>query len=263
MRLSISNICWQADEDAVMYALMQESGFCGLEIAPTRIFSYKPYDRLVDAGIWADGLKEKYGLDVSSMQSIWYGRTEKLFGTARERQILLDYTKRAVDFAQAVRCANLVFGAPRNRVVPDGADEGDAVDFFKEIGRYALDHSTVIAMEANPPIYATNYINDTLSALELIRQVDSPGFMLNLDIGTMLSNQESIQQLVGNVRFIHHVHISEPGLGLIQHRQLHKSLKSVLEEEDYRGYISIEMGRAETLSQIKDAMKYILEVFGG
>ena len=122
MRLSISNICWQADEDAVMYALMQESGFCGLEIAPTRIFSHKPYDRLVDAGIWADGLKEKYGLDISSMQSIWYGRTEKLFGTARERQILLDYTKRAVDFAQAVRCANLVFGAPRNRVVPDGAD---------------------------------------------------------------------------------------------------------------------------------------------
>lgn len=54
-----------------------------------------------------------------SMQSIWYGRTEKLFGTEEERNLLLDYTKSAVDFAAAIGCKNLVFGCPKNRCIPE------------------------------------------------------------------------------------------------------------------------------------------------
>ena len=70
----------------------------------------------------------------------------------------------------------------------------------------------MIGMEANPTIYNTNYINDTRSAIELIQKVDSAGFKLNLDVGTMIYNQESVDDIVGSVRLINHVHISEPGL---------------------------------------------------
>ena len=45
-------------------------------------------------------------------------------------------------------------------------------------------------MEANPAIYNTNYINTTQEALDLIREVGSDGFRLNLDVGTMLENGE-------------------------------------------------------------------------
>ena len=37
-QLAISNIAWQKDEDAPVYAAMQQAGFTGLELAPTRIF---------------------------------------------------------------------------------------------------------------------------------------------------------------------------------------------------------------------------------
>ena len=50
-------------------------------------------------------------------------------------------------------------------------------------------------MEANPPIYHTNFINDTQSAIELIEIVNSKGFRLNLDVGTMIENQESVSTL--------------------------------------------------------------------
>lgn len=99
---------------------------------------------------------------------------------------MLDYTKKAIDFAAAIGCKNLVFGCPRNRSLPAGADESVAVAFFKELGEYAYSKGTAIGMEANPPIYNTNYINDTKSALELIEQVDSKGFKLNLDVGTRI-----------------------------------------------------------------------------
>ena len=39
------------------------------------------------------------------MQSIWFGRQERLFGSEEEREILIDYTKKAVDFAVAIQCA--------------------------------------------------------------------------------------------------------------------------------------------------------------
>jgi sugar phosphate isomerase/epimerase len=89
-----------------------------------------------------------------------------------------------------------------------------------------MEKGTVIGMEANPPIYNTNYINDTLSALELIKEVNSEGFKLNLDIGTMIENKEPVDELVGNVNMINHVHISEPNLKPIEKMTLHRELKN-------------------------------------
>ena len=49
MKLSISNIAWSADQDEKVYGMMQQLGFTGLEIAPTRIFPEKPYEDLTKA----------------------------------------------------------------------------------------------------------------------------------------------------------------------------------------------------------------------
>jgi sugar phosphate isomerase/epimerase len=262
MKLSISNIGWAAEQDAQVYALMKKYGFTGLEIAPTRLFLEAPYEQLSRAAEWAAELQGQHGFTVPSMQSIWFGRQEKLFGTPAERKALLDYTKRAIDFASAIHCRNLVFGCPRNRNVPEGGNADLAIPFFQELGDYALAHGTVIGMEANPPIYHTNYINDTVAAFNLIQAVGSDGFRLNLDVGTMLHNEEAADILRGNVKFIHHVHISEPGLKPIEKRGLHRDLKNILAEEDYSGFISIEMGKPDDFTLLEDAMGYVQEIFG-
>lgn len=262
MKLSISNIGWLKEQDEAVYSLLKNYGFSGLEIAPTRIFPETPYENITVATAWANELMNQYGLSVPSMQSIWYGRQEKLFGTKGERSTLLEYTKKAVDFAAAVHCHNLVFGCPRNRCIPENADPMIGTQFFREIGNYAAGNGTVIGMEANPPIYNTNYINDTISAIELIEEVHSPGFLLNLDIGTMIQNKESVNELKGKVKLINHVHISEPRLKPIEKRILHKQLKEVLSAEGYHGYISIEMGKVDDIKMIGNALIYLKEAFG-
>lgn len=261
MKLSISNISWGCEQDNKIYQMMKNKGYTGLEIAPTRIFVDKPYEKTRRAKLWAIELKKQYGLVISSMQSIWYGRTEKLFGSREERQALLNYTPKAINFAEAIGCRNLVFGCPVNRNLPQGVEDGIAVDFFRELGEYAAAHGTVIGMEANPPIYHTNYVNNTSAALELIRQVDSRGFMLNLDVGTMIYNGEDVSKIAGNVQLINHVHISEPWLNPIEERKLHLELKKVLTEEGYEGFVSIEMGRAQELTVIEKSLDYIGRVF--
>lgn len=261
MKRSISNIAWQEHQDQAVYERMMEYGYDGLEIAPARIYPKDPYDRTKEIKIWAQELNNRYGFAISSMQSIWYGRQEQLFGSLSERQILLDYTKKAVDFAKACGCKNLVFGCPKNRVLPKGKDSGLAVSFFKEIGDYAAALGTVIGMEANPSLYHTNYMNYTMEVLDLIEQTGSAGFLLNLDVGTMLYNKESVDALKGRIHCISHVHISEPGLKLIQPQKIHRELYEILSKEQYQGYISIEMGKTNGMDELERTLKYVKEVF--
>ena len=260
-KLSISNIGWTKEQDQEVYYLMKKYGFSGLEIAPTRVFPEMPYDRLHEAKEWSAHLKQEYGFCVPSMQSIWYGRKEKIFGTEGEFHTLIKYTKRAIDFASVIGCRNLVFGCPGNRSIPEGTDPLIGIRFFREIGNYAALRGTVIGMEANPMIYNTNYINDTVSAFELIKQVNSEGFKLNLDVGTMIQNDEKADALVGRVHLIQHVHISEPWLKPIEERKLHQELKEVLSDEGYHGFISIEMGREVDLKILENKMVYVKGVF--
>lgn len=262
MKLSISNIAWDAEMDDDVYRLMNQYGFCGLEIAPTRIFPEQPYLRLGDAARWSRDLKSRYGFIVSSMQSIWFGRSEKIFGDLGARRTLIDYTKKAIDFASIIGCKNLVFGCPRNRIIPDNADINIALEFFKELGDYAKEKGTALSMEPNPPIYNTNFINYTSEAIDLIKEVSSDGFLLNLDIGTMIYNEEKIEILSENIKYIRHIHISEPGLNEIKEREIHKELKRILSIENYDGFVSIEMKRQDKITNIEGTMKYVRKIFG-
>ena len=71
-QLAISNIAWQKDDDETVYAAMQQAGFTGLELAPTRIFSEAPYENLTSALLFGGYLKNRWGFSVPSLQSIWY-----------------------------------------------------------------------------------------------------------------------------------------------------------------------------------------------
>ncbi|MDD3666705.1 MAG: sugar phosphate isomerase/epimerase [Bacteroidales bacterium] len=258
--MSISNIGWNAEDDYDIYKIMRENDFWGLEIAPTRVFQNSPYDKLNEAKKWSDILKREEGLEISSIQSIWYGRQEKLFGSLFERQALKNYTKKAIDFAALMGCKNLVFGCPKNRVIAENDNPNTAIEFFKELGDYAELKGTILSLEANPTIYNTNYINDTLSAIELVKNVNSKGFLLNLDTGTMIYNNETVGSLINNVKYINHVHISEPELKPIQRRNLHTDLISLLKQENYKRFISIEIGRQDDKNIIKNAIFYLNEV---
>lgn len=271
MKLAISNIAWTAERDRDMYAKLQQYGFDGLEIAPTRIFPQQPYEHKEEAADFAEQLKKNYGLSIPSMQSIWFGQTDNIFAGEEARQRLLDYTKQAILFAEAIQCNNLVFGCPRNRNIPETQTKAEylayyetAVNFFSELAVFSQQHNTVLAMEANPPIYNTNFINGTNDALDIVRTVNHPGFAINLDIGTMIHNEEDVKSidLEHMLPYVNHIHISEPGLKPIERRKLHQEVRDVLQDFDYQKYVSIEMGKQDDASMVDGCIQYILQLFG-
>ena len=262
MNLAVSNIAWDASVDEAMYQNLRNLGYKGLEIAPSRIFPHQPYDNLLGAALWQKNLREKYSLTVPSMQSIWYGRSEKLFGSEEEMAALFNYTKKAIDFANVIFCRNLVFGCPKNRILQKPEDYKLGIEFFVKIADYGESVGAFIGLEANPAIYGTNYINTTDDALKLLREVDKAYFRLNLDVGTMIANEENPEILAGNVALISHVHISEPYLKPIKKRQIHKELAELLYSERYDGFVSVEMGKVDDVTEICRVLEYVRGIFG-
>lgn len=261
MKLSISNLAWNEDNDTVVYDWMQKLEYQGLEIAPTRLFKANPYDCLDEAKKFMEFLKTTYNLDIVSMQSIWYGKKQSIFGTCEERNYLLEYTKKAIIFAENIKCPNIVFGCPKNRIIKEPEQIEVAIGFFDELGKYALEHNTVIALEPNPRIYNTNFINTTREAIEFCKLVCNKGIKVNFDFGSVLENNENFCFGKSEMQLINHIHISEPYLKVIKKRELHKELKKILLKNDYNGFISIEMNSDLDLRKLKETMKYVKEVF--
>ena len=158
----------------------------------------------------------------------------------------------------AINCKNLVFGCPRNRIVNDiEKDYKIASEFFKEIGDYCLSKDVYFAIEPNPEIYNTNFIITTLEAINLVKELNNPGIRINLDMGTMIQNNEEINILEDNINLINHVHISEPNLEYIKPRPIHSKLIKLLKANKYNGYISIEMKNQNNIQAIKNVIDYV------
>lgn len=257
--LSASNIGWPKEYDEAVYAALQAAGFAGVEIAPTRIFPAPPYDNLSAAVLFGGYLHQKYGLAVPSMQSIWYGQTGNIF-VPEEAEALLAYTEEAFAFAHALHCPSLVFGCPKNRRRPEGADLAAAEAFFDKAGRLAMRYGVRLALEANSPRY-TNYLNTTAEVFALVKKLGNPGLAVNLDLGAILDNGERLRDFAADLSWVSHVHISEPGLAPIQPRPEQEELALMLGAAGYRGFVSIEMGAGETDAPVLSAMQRIAEVF--
>ena len=256
MRLSISNLAWNSVDNDEVYAYLSRKHFDAIEIAPTKIFEKEPYSHIDEAVAYFDDVRARYGLEVSSMQSIWYGQKGNIFVTD-ERDVLRDYTYSAVDFASAIKCGNLVFGNPKARNMPESGNVEDSYEFFKQISDYADSKGTVIALEPNPAIYNTNFINTTKEAFDFCRNSGAEHLKVNVDLGTVIYNNESLDCVRENIDLVNHIHISEPYLKKIERRDLHAQLASL----DFDKFVSIEMGLQDSLKDVFDVVDYIAEVF--
>lgn len=256
MKLSASNIAWNQIDDHSVYEELIGLGFSGIEVAPTRLIPEEPYHsrNIKLAAKIASEIRNTWGLEISSMQSLWFGRSEKLFGTSEERKFLLDYTRASLDFAEAIGCPHVVFGSPKNRILyhPDQINLGQ--EFFVSCSDYAKERGVIFGIEANPESYGTNFLNTTSEALEMVKLVDSPSLKLNLDIGTVLQNNENVMELSSVIPHASHVHISEPSLAAVQERPEHRQVAKILRSENYDGWISLEMknlGRKQLSSSLE------------
>lgn len=261
MKLAASNLGWKTENNDLVFSALEKCGYTGLEIAPTKFFPENPYDHAKEMKEISTAIYEKHGLKICSMQSIWFGKSGQIFGEKEERAELFDYTKKAMDFAAEIECKNLVFGCPKSRSIPDGMEktESDEIieSFFGGLADYASSLGGFLAMEANPPIYNTNFLNGTVDAINMVKKLNRPGITVNLDLGTMVQNEEATDVLLENAKYISHTHFSEPYIKPLEKRDLHNEVIKTLLDQNYDNYFSVEIGDANPVEEVISSIEYI------
>lgn len=263
MKLAASNIAWEPEDNFEAYSALTQAGFSGLEVAPTRLIPERPYSpkNIEKAKHFADVALEAASVRICSVQSIWFGQAEQIFGSQSERDLLLRQTEGAIDFASAIGSKHIVFGSPQNRRRENSQDVGIGHDFLAACAAYAENKGVIIGLEANPKSYGSNYITSTSEALLLVQSINSPSLRVNLDLGAVIENDEAIGDLAGVLPFTSHVHISEPHLRAVVQRAEHWELQRLLKEADYGGWVSLEMAPAG-IPTLKKSLQVVASTFG-
>jgi sugar phosphate isomerase/epimerase len=221
-KLAASNIAWPFAERNLAYLILAEYGVKGLEIAPGLLFSdaadpFIPTQVMIEERL---SEIERAGLQLVSMQSLMFGATDvRLFGSDRQRLNFISAIGRAIDLAARLAIPHLVLGSPRERAIPEAMSKDNATSVASralvQLACAAHASRCAIGLEPNPAIYGTNFINTTSEAISLICAINCAGLALNLDVGSILANDEiaNLESIVReHVEIIGHVHISEPFL---------------------------------------------------
>ncbi|MFN6943716.1 MAG: sugar phosphate isomerase/epimerase family protein [Cytophagaceae bacterium] len=263
MKLAISNIAWQKEEEKEIAKLLVAKGVDGVEIAPSKIGSVSP-DVLKDADI----LEYKHfwnneGLKIVAMQALLFGRSDlTIFESENSRKNLLVYLKRIIEIGSILGAKALIFGSPKNRKVGNLSTneiEDIAIPFFKELGNYAKANNTYFCLEPNPHIYDCDFAVTTSEAISLVNKVNTPGFTTHIDTAAMTLNKEPLSIISENKNLVVHVHASEAYLNPVDSNKDvdHRAFLDVLKSIDYKGYISIEMKSVSNNNNISTVEKAI------
>lgn len=260
MKISVSNIGWENIYEEKVLKHLSEKRYDAIEIAPTAIIPNNPYENTNIAQEYLKRIKKDYNLSICSMQSIWFGIKGNIFNN-NDLEDLIKYTYKAIDFANSINCRNLVFGCPKNRNKDNINDNNDvAIEFFNSICKYALDKNVVIALEPNPTIYGTNFINTTKEAFDFVKKINIPSFKVNVDFGTIIENKEDLEDIYTNISLVNHIHISEPFLNKVEKRIMHEEFIKRVLELGYNNYFSIEMKKTDNINDLIEVIDYLEEI---
>ncbi len=274
MKLAVSNIAWPAEIKTQAYSLLRDFGIPGLEIAPGLFLSrggdpFNPSPAEAEAEM---SLLAEAGLTLVSMQSLLFGAHDvALFEGAEKLDRFMAAMRRAIGLAGRLSIPNLVFGSPGQRNIPEGMDVEQAWQFaiaqFRILGDAAAEAGTHIAVEPNPAVYGTNFLNRVEEADRFVRLVDHPAIVLNFDVGALLAEGDFDRvDAITEACFerIGHVHFSEPALAPAPaHSEQALQVLTVLNRLGYNRWCSIEMrATQDPLTDLTSSLQRLTSAVG-
>ena len=216
MRLSISNLAWDVDEDATIAALLQGAGVDAIDIAPSKYFPLPNEASTQDIAAVKDWWAQR-GIAIIGMQALLFG-TEglNLFGPPAVQDAMLRHLSGICRIGAGLGASRLVFGSPRNRD-RGGLGEAEAcalaLPFFRRLGDIAQQHGVCICLEPTPSRYGANFMIASADTLQVVQQVDHPAIRMQCDSGALtIAGEAPMAMLAACAPYIGHIHASEPDL---------------------------------------------------
>ena len=252
MKLGISNIAWDFNDDADYLALLQRVKFQTLEIAPTKIWP-DISQATQDACVSYRKMANSYGLSIDSIQSALFGTSNLNIFTSPEDT--LDYLKNILKICSWLGITKMVFGSPKNRYIPETLSPetaySQALAFFTKLATEARQYDVCICMEPNAKEYGCNFLTNTEETVSFVEKINHPNFQVHLDTGVLILNHEDVRSAFTKAsNYLQHIHISAPYLAEISpQKNVFEELALLVKETKFTGNIVIEMKQQSQNSQ--------------
>jgi len=274
VRLAISNIAWDVQEDLAVAKLLGKYAVDAIDVAPGKYFSDPA--NATDEDIanvrrwWAD-----HGIEITGMQALLFGTTGlNIFGNRKIQAAMLEHLRAMCRIGSGLGATRLVFGSPKNRDrsgLSDAQALEQAVGFFRHLGNAAQEYEVIVCLEPNPTRYGANFMTTSAETARVVAGVGHGAIRMQFDTGALTINEESPEAVLElNARLIGHVHASEPDLvplgdGGTDHLLMHKALSKHLPDH----VVSIEMVATKSESHLQSieraltrAVDYYRTAFG-
>lgn len=264
MKLSISNLAWKQENDKKVIKLCQKYNFSGIEILPTKIW-----------GTWENINKKKlikykkylksYGLEVSSIQSLFY-KTDFMLERNSDQKKIIKHFKKIIKFARFLGCKNLVFGSPSFRRINSTNYKNlqkNLLNIFKNIKKDLVKNDVTVSIEPNPKKYGCNFINKLKEANTIVKKIKSNKIKIQLDAAGTQLEKDNINNISKYFNEINHVHLSEKNLIKLKKNNFHiRKIIKILKKRKWKKWVSIEMMNLK-IKDIESTMKFISKAILG
>lgn len=247
MRIAICNELFGGWRLEKIFNYVSQLGYEGVEIAP---FTLSEDIRKIKSRERREIKDLAASYNVEIVGTHWLLVTPRGLHLTHPDETIRRFTKQylcdLVKFTSDIGGRFLVFGSPDQRNILEGVSFEEAWrharETFYECSRFAEDYNAVIAIE---PLarQLTNFINTAEEAIRLIKDVSHPNFRLNLDVYSMLDEENPINEIIRSSKeYLVHIHVNDdnklgPGFGSVDYRPIIKVLKEI----KYKGFLSVEV----------------------
>ena len=269
MKIAISNIAWDNNEEQAILEFLSVHGISHLEVAPTKYWN----DPVSVPPSEIDRQKRRLnelGFEVIAAQALFFGHPElSIFGEKELRKTTLEYLRRVSETSIRLGAKALVFGAPKNRLRGNLSEQvvsEIAADFFQEAAEQIFSLGGILCLEPNPVEYGCDFITTSKQAIAFVERINHPGLRVQLDTSTMTINGENpLEVIEKGLAWTGHFHISEPYLGLIDAgKTKHAAIAKKLHNMSFDGPLSIEMRSGlgtSNCESVKSAIKLVKSLY--
>ena len=255
MRLAISNIAWDVDEDEAIAGLLTRHGIDAIDIAPGKYFPQPVLATSTEIRQVKDWWAER-GIEIVGMQALLFGTSGlNVFGAPAVQEALLQHLDAVCRIGGELGARRVVFGSPKNRDrsgLNDAEAMAAAISFFRRLGNLAASHGVIMCLEPNPACYGANFMTTSAETARVVEQVAHSAIRMQLDTGAMAINGEDPAEVVrDSAGLIGHIHASEPNLvplgdGGTDHDKMFRALMSCLPDD----LVTIEMVATQNESHL-------------
>lgn len=252
MKLSLSNFAWDLDENESIFNTLSSIGITNIEGVLTKINHWDSLEKF--ELIKYKELLNRHNIKIESIQSIFYGTN---YGDLSDNKTI-DHYKKLIEYCKILDVKIMVLGSPLLRKNTNGWYR-NLSDILKNVDTILNGTGIQLSIEPNTKTYGGDYFYTIQEIVDFIAHNDFKNIKTMVDTHNVkLEGLDPLNDLRNHIKYINHIHISEPKLNKLSDLEFHSKFSKLIKELNYNGIITYEVVKCDDLI---DSVKQFYELY--